>query len=784
MNTKHKSNTKFIKTITTMILVVVFQIVQMFSPFAIFVNASSTQEVSVIVVDYDTGKPIQGANVTFYPPGNSYQDVTQTSGTDGTFKAVLHNGKNTIIASKSGYTDYWPKTYVVNEPNSNLTIRLKKQTITSTSVGIDVIDSTGGVGQRYDTNNQNPQTNRYDYFIKDNYNRDYKLLGDTYADIKIAGNQANFFQYEFVKSDINPVNLPQDNWIDVNINNQEINDDVDVANVGNLTQRSYDVSDLPTLKGNEQWSNADLVFKYPFEATSYKSTGYSNTASEYGHLENYVKYDNTTEQRWVTNTVFLSNSMFISNNYKEASKFWGYLKVPQDGSYYFGGWSDDGCRADITIDGKTYRFIDMFQPQESTFGSNNAKYTLKADWYYPIYMEYFNWGGSADFRLQYKNNSGNAWKNIPNLWFYPSKSSIPGENANNGFGGITGVKMPDEIGKYYIAYRTGIRDANKIITEIQKSGFYGPFVRDERFVLSRTLNNNGADKIGDEFEINYTVTPNDIPVTDVYKNYQAGGAVIPKAQLEISNIRIQDVLPSGLIYSGASNNATIVNNSNEVSGNINEKIIYNLTSLTYHANPVTIIIKVKPAIEGTYNLLKKDSILTYTDISIDDQLRAQRYCNFPDFSFNVNSNSGIATHGIYYRSSNTIKTTDLNVVNKVPTEIAMIINVNSPYSVINWTIDKAKISDKKVVFKKYEVLNGNIDKSSLQTLTLDISNDNGGNIQNGSEFEMKKGSVYIIIYTITPNGNIGDNIGISAKVANTNNSKPLTLTIKSMPDLI
>lgn len=784
MNTKHKSNTKFIKTITTMILVVVFQIVQMFSPFAIFVNASSTQEVSVIVVDYDTGKPIQGANVTFYPPGNSYQDVTQTSGTDGTFNAVLHNGKNTIIAIKSGYTDYWPKTYVVNEPNSNLTIRLKKQTITSTSVGIDVIDSTGGVGQRYDTNNQIPQTNRYDYFIKDNYNRDYKLLGDAYADIKIAGNQANFFQYEFVKSDMNPVNLPQDNWIDVNINNQEINDDVDVANVGNLTQRSYDVSDLPTLKGNEQWSNADLVFKYPFEATSYKSTGYSNTASEYGHLESYVKYDNTTEQRWVTNTVFLSNSMFISNNYKEASKFWGYLKVPQDGSYYFGGWSDDGCRADITIDGKTYRFIDMFQPQESTFGSNNTKYTLKADRYYPIYMEYFNWGGSADFRLQYKNNSGNAWKNIPNLWFYPSKSSIPGENANNGFAGITGVKMPDEIGKYYIAYRTGIRDANKIITDMQKSGFYGPFVRDERFVLSRTLNNNGADKIGDQFEINYTVTPNDIPVTDVYKNYQAGGAVIPKAQLEISNIRIQDVLPSGLIYSGASNNATIVNNSNEISGNINQKIIYNLISSTYHANPVTIIIKVKPAIEGTYNLLKKDSILTYTDISIDDQLGAQRYCNFPDFSFNVNSNSGIATHGIYYRSSNTIKTTDLNVVNKVPTEIAMIINVNSPYSVINWTIDKAKISDKKVVFKKYEVLNGNIDKSSLQTLTLDISNDNGGNIQNGSEFEMKKGSVYIIIYTITPNGNIGDNIGISAKVANTNNSKPLTLTIKSMPDLI
>lgn len=652
-----------------------------------------------------------------------------------------------------------------------------------TQVTMEVSDSTGII-DKYDTTAQNFTSTRYD-----KVDNQYKLLGDSYVNIAAQGSGINFAQYQFIKSDTKPTDLPSDNWKEIDLTNEEINEDVDVDNVGNLTQRSYDVSHLSTMANESDWNNAEKVFQNPFEATTYKDAGYSNTKEEYGGWQSYIQTNGTTGQRWVTKTAFM-NQMNIGLNdaqnmdYKEASKFWGYIKVPTTGSYNFAATSDDGCSADITVNGTTVKIVDMFKVQGSTFGSTDKTLQLEANKYYPIYIEYFNWGGQAEFRLQYKESTSNTWLNIPKEYFYPSKSTSPGEYATNRFTGRAGIKIPDEVGKYYIAYRTGKRDANNSITEIQKSGIYGAFIRDERFVLSRSLNNNGADNIGDEFDINYTITPNDIPVTDIYKNYQVGVTNIATT-LTISNLRIQQVLPNGLTYVGSSNNVNIVNNSNEISGVINSNVLYSLVGSTYKASPVTITIKVRPTISGTFDLVEDNSILTYTDISIDATQGAQRQCNFPDFSFSVNEKSPsiISKHGIYYKTDNTINTDNLNVVSKVPTELAMIVDANSPTSVIKWSIDKSKIAEKNIVFKKYEILNGSINKDSLQTLNLNINDNNGGDISNTTAFEMKKGSQYIIIYTITPQGNIDDKIDIEARVEDTDNSKPLELTIQDLPDL-
>ena len=117
-------------------------------------------------------------------------------------------------------------------------------------------------------------------------------------------------------------------------------------------------------------------------------------------------------------------------NYKEASKFWGYIKVPKDGDYNFGAFSDDGCRGYITVEGETKPFVDMFNVQPMTFGTTNNTFSLKANEYYPIYLEYFNWGQWAIFQMLYSDNGSSPATKVPTDWFYPSRNLTPGEYAS------------------------------------------------------------------------------------------------------------------------------------------------------------------------------------------------------------------------------------------------------------------------------------------------------------------------------------------------------------------
>ena len=281
----------------------------------------------------------------------------------------------------------------------------------------------------------------------------------------------------------------------------------------------------------------------------------------YYYYKNDKWYDSTSRFAWkvdVTNTrkyTFKHNTIFYDEmnigkecalrypgfQYKEADKYWGYIKLKpkESGWYLFGTYSDDGSRFSITKDGKTYELSKSnfglnndrgywyigqensnFKVHASSFYSSFTPIYLKEDKYYPIQLEYFNWGGGGSFKLgycklddyeknqnekytlkmlnkvskdeNYKSSNDVFYKeehwdwinhyytynlqkrfndylnNIKFNWMgeskkggftlYPSKSNEPADIADEVFEGKSGVKFPKENGVYTIHYKIITRE--------------------------------------------------------------------------------------------------------------------------------------------------------------------------------------------------------------------------------------------------------------------------------------------------------------------------------------
>lgn len=91
---------------------------------------------------------------------------------------------------------------------------------------------------------------------------------------------------------------------------------------------------MPTLSGNSQWSDPNLVFKNPSSNIKYLPTTVASSKSQYGHLTSYIDSDGITQYKWVPNMTFYNN-MYIGGEYKEAAKYWGYIK-PKNWVVYIG----------------------------------------------------------------------------------------------------------------------------------------------------------------------------------------------------------------------------------------------------------------------------------------------------------------------------------------------------------------------------------------------------------------------------------------------------------------
>ena len=331
--------------------------------------------------------------------------------------------------------------------------------------------------------------------------------------------------------------------------------------------------------------------------------------------------------------------------YKEADKYWGYIKPEKSGWYLFGTYSDDGSRFSITKDGKTYELSKSnfglnndrgywyigqersnFKVHASSFYSSFTPIYLEEDKYYPIQLEYFNWGGGGSFKLGYcklddyeKNQSKidafryfnevtqdlnyksnnilkyNIWDNryyidsnsifgqilsekLNNIkWLgdreniftlYPSKSNEPADIADEVFEGKSGVKFPKENGVYTIHY--------KIIT--RKKGDEKPREGTNGTILQ--LGEYGNFEVKDLLDTSISVVGSNNQ-KEIYLNEKAkaiykmvpneikaediirDGRTLPK-EIKLTGIKINGMLPSGMKFD--ENNNPSINLGTEING--------------------------------------------------------------------------------------------------------------------------------------------------------------------------------------------------------------------------
>lgn len=663
---------------------------------------------------------------------------------------------------------------------SEIVIPVVDASVSSPEVSINITDGTGSV-DNYFVNSSNTEK-RVDKFLPGQT----KLRGDSYANISFKSESADIFQYKIVPYSTDPKDINIDSltdWKTLDLKQQKVNNDVVLDKKGYLNQRSYDVSHLPNLKDEISWNNPNLVFKTPFAATEYKSASYSADKDKYGKWEEYIKDDGSKGKRWATNSTFLPN-MFISDDYKEASKFWGYIKVPSDGNYYFGAISDDGCRGYITIDGETKTFVDMFKIQSATPGTTGNVFNLKADTYYPIYLEYSNWGGSAAFELRYSNSpiSSNSdvysSARIPSEWFYPSKTLSPGEYTDTIFTGSIGIKFPKEPGNYYIAYRTGKKDDTGNIQRVDREGFYGGFTVEKKADLD--LKREVVSKkfsAGDEIELKCTITPKPISVNSVYPDGNG-----PQTYTNtVSNFGYQDIFPKGITPISKNDSNTVINGQ-KINIKLPDNITYTKDGAEYKANPITFSVYGKLDASGSYILKGTDSIITYTDID-----GAKSQLNFNDLTINGEGTSNILKQGIYEKNNTKYKyirskediNGDLRVVQKIPAELAMVVDIKTSNPKIRLDIGGKYVTG-SITFKKYELNGDGTINTAVQPETISLNSSNI-EINPSNTFKLEKDKKYIINYSITPNGVKDDKITIDAYIDNKSEPDKMILVIDNLP---
>ena len=297
--------------------------------------------------------------------------------------------------------------------------------VVNDNVSITVRDTTGDKGS----------ITNYSGFRNDITNATRtSLLGDSYADIKYSGSAASKLEYQIINNPVtSQIGLPSEDWKEITLSGTTSNEDADVVtdHPGNLNRRSYDVTGLENIGNIPDWENRTKVYEFPFEATKNVSTMTSTTNDAYGNYLDYLKTNGINGRRYYSNTVFGAlngngdlyppeDTVTVNKEkakYQEASKYWGYIKVPTDGDYYLGLMSDDGSTGTITVKDEkgvtvTKKFSDQFYVQSSKWNSNNESVTLKADKYYPVFIEYFNWGGGARFQMFCTKEDGFSYSNV------------------------------------------------------------------------------------------------------------------------------------------------------------------------------------------------------------------------------------------------------------------------------------------------------------------------------------------------------------------------------------
>lgn len=644
------------------------------------------------------------------------------------------------------------------------------------NVNISVSDSRGILGKTYNTENDKANKIYYEDLTQDN-----TLIGRGLANFKVSGiaknkNSDYYLKYRFIKKG------QDDNteWKSILLTTNSINADIDYDNPNNLTFRSYDVNHLPTLSGNSQWSDPNLVFKNPSSNIKYLPTTVASSKSQYGHLASYIDSDGITQYKWVPNMTFY-NDMYIGGEYKEAAKYWGYIKPKKTGWYILGILSDDGSKGTITADGKAYEFSkNGFYPHGVQYFSNrdaNPIY-LSEDEYYPISLEYFNWGGGGAFKVGYKYSEYRDYgykygepdymgEDGSAFTFYPSKSKEPGENADGIFtGGKDGIPFPSEEGSYYIDYRiVSIDKNNDSSQELLKEGKYGYFNVENRFITNISIENGKKLIQGKKYDLKYTLKPKPIATKDISN---ISSDKLPNT-IRLTDIKINGMLPPGIKFVSESN-SNLNENSNsyyiiEKSGDetpngtnftikFSNDLVYTLdkNDMMYKAEIIEIPVKIQIGRIGEFIFNGSDNRITYKYYG-KDMATITQY--FPIININAISSSKIIKMGILdsaVKPSNIGNVNSIsNVVNGIPNKVALSVKINSLGTIINVSLNSnyLRTGNRDITVSKYKIINGNVDFGKSETAEFSLNNNNIS-IKDKDKFKLEEGTDYLIVINITP----------------------------------
>lgn len=382
-----------------------------------------------------------------------------------------------------------------------------------------------------------------------------------------------------------------------------------------------------------------------YEVYKYKEKWLGLKGGKIIYVDNWMWKHKTIFYDEMTVDNINDNNKYPGFSYKEADKYWGYIKPKESGWYIFGTYSDDGSRFSITKDGKTYELsksefglnksennrwhIDEissnFKVHGSSFYSSFTPIHLDKDKYYPIQLEYFNWGGNGCFKLgycridNYENNEnaqnvlgalskvvqnenykydkdfksifqqnskhyindniinkylndiqwiGSSGKNEEAFTLYPSKSNEPADIADEVFEGKSGVKFPKENGIYTIHYEiiTRKKGDEKPIEgtngTILQSGEYGKFeVKDLLDTSISVVGSNNQKEIYLNEEAKAVYKI--IPNEIKAEDIIRDGRSFPK-EIKLTEIKIDGMLPSGMKFN--ENNNPSINLGTEING--------------------------------------------------------------------------------------------------------------------------------------------------------------------------------------------------------------------------
>ncbi|UXZ08977.1 hypothetical protein F1B95_12830 [Clostridium perfringens] len=421
-------------------------------------------------------------------------------------------------------------------------------------------------------------------------------------------------------------------------------------------------------------------------------------------------------------------------SYKEADKYWGYIKPKESGWYLFGTYSDDGSRFSITKDGKTYELSKSnfglsedyndrwyigqergnFKVHGSAVYSSFTPIYLDKDKYYPIQLEYFNWGGEGSFKLGYfkLDNYGENIKNIfeqfnkatstedyeslsdifnqekLGSWYnhyyryyingsyindclnklkwvgdkngdgftmYPSKSNEPGDVANEVFEGKSGVELPKENGVYTMHYKifTRAKDGkigDKIIKDKIIKGNYGKF--EIKDLLNASIDVTDINGDSKIYANNNAIVNYRINPNPLNVTDVIRDGKKPPNKIILSNLKINGLIPKGLTLS---NNNSVDGNlesdgSTRIHTNGMKDIVYNLKENQYIANSIDE--KVNVIIKSVGNFVfKEDQNTVGFNLKYEDKETKPMLENFKGSSVSINEPTKIEKFGILDSSS-------------------------------------------------------------------------------------------------------------------------------------